>query len=255
MANEDMSTGMLNDLEYRAKAIEHTSRIEESQITLHQQRMIGMEEESRRMEAGAEAESRREMGGDGNAHFSLYSDLALEASGISPLLKAGKDLYALATDNDPGKFSINGKKIDTFEDKIKNSAKKGDGLHADAPKAKTYATDSLFGTPEENKLTLSEKFGQINASMSGAASAKTSSWNMKAADSFSTEAVQRVVNEHKLASQATLDSVAVARRLQAPAMGMGGGMMRSPSAAPTVSLAAGPKAPSFDAIDEESMVS
>lgn len=249
-ASLDTPEGVLQSLEYQAKAIENTSRIEETQASFHTKKIIGMQEEARREQAGAEEEHRREMAGDGanNAHFSLYSDLALEASGISPLIKAGKDLYEIATGSDPGKFSINGKKVNTFEDMIKGSARKGDGYHAETPAAKS---SSLFGTPEENKLTLGEKFGQVSASMEGARESNTATMNMKkAVDSFSTERVRQVVNECKIASEQTLSQVAYVRSMRGPGPSMGGQVSARATYAPEMSLAQGPKAPNIDVLDE-----
>lgn len=260
-ATKDTSEGVLKDLEFRAKALERTSHVQESEASVHQKKIIGMQDDARREQAGAEEESRRAMAGDGgtNVHAGLYADIAFEASGIGPWAKAGKDIYEMMTDGDPGKFSVGGRKVNTFEDIIKNSAKKGDGLHADAPTAKTYATDSLFGSADDNKLTLAEKFGQVSASMEGAGEANTATMDMKkAVDSFSTEKVRQVVNECKLASEHTLSQVAYIRSMRGPgpSMGGGGGMMRA-TASNTLdmTLAQGPKPPTVDLLDEESMVS
>lgn len=248
-ASLDTPEGVLQSLEFQAKAFERTSHVEETAVTEHTKRIIGMQDEARREEAGAEEEHRRAMAGDGaanNAHAELYGNLAFEASGAGTLVKAGKDLYDLMTDGDPGKFSIGGKKVNTFEDIIKGSARKGDGYHA----APTTKSSSLFGTPEDNQLTLAEKFGQVSASMEGAGETNTATMNMKkAVDSFSTEKVRQVVNECKIASEQTLSQVAYVRSMRGPGMGGGGGMVRA-SHAPEVSLAQGPKPPSIDVLDE-----
>lgn len=264
MANEHMSSGALDQIEHQALALESTVRIQQSEITVQRQRTIGMQEESRRMEIGAEESQRAALAGDGhadNGRFSLYSDLALEASGLGPLAKAGKDIYALMTDGDPGKgVTVGGRQLNTFEDMIKG-AMRTPGVYNDKPAAADTLADAASA---KGAMSITEKANLAGQSLTSQTECNLTTWSMKSTDMPSTEMQQNLVFGQQLASEASLTSVRRARMIQAPSMGPGGNTMaaqvpmRAPigmmAVEPTISLAAGPKPPSFDPVDEESMV-
>lgn len=223
--NEHTAPGVLDQIEYQAKALVDTVRIEQTQVLMHTRKMIGVQEESRREEAGAEEEARRAQGSPEGA---VYADLATEALG-GTAAKLVKDGFDFLSDMDPGKgVSINGKQVDTFESLIKKSASKGEGL---------------FGPAEANSLTLSEKFGQVSTSLAGQAECNTQSWGMKPSDiSFMANMPKKIFGLGLAeTAEATLGAVKRARELQAPGMGMGGMSMARSAATPTISLASGPK--------------
>lgn len=231
MATEHTAPGVLDQIEHDAKALVDTIRIEQSEIEVSQRRVAGAQEEARREEAGAEEEARADAANSPEAK--LYGDLATEAMG-GTAMKLMKDGMEFLSDADPGKgVKVGGRKVSTFEDMIKGANRKP-GVYHDAPDAS--ATKSLF----EDGMSLTERCNLAASSITSQGDCNLTSWGIQSGDMPSTQMQRNMVFGKELASEAALASVARARALQAPMMGMGGGMMGR-SAQPTVSLAQGPK--------------
>lgn len=226
MASENTAPGVLDKIEHDARALEDRIRIEQSEIEVHARRTVGRQEEARREEAGAEDEAREDGAvAKGSVEGQVYFDIATEALG-GTMGRLVKDVSDFVSDADPGKFSVDGKSMATMESSIKKM-KRAPGFYA--------ADGSDAGTPG---MSLTERCNLAASSITSQGECNLTSWAMKQTDMPSTQMQQNLVFSKELASRAALDSVARARMIQAPMMGMGGAGSRA--ATLTQTLANGP---------------
>jgi len=245
MANENTADGVLDQIEYQAKALVDTVRIEHSEIETKTRRAIGEEEEARREEAGAEEEARRDgPAAKGSVEGQVYFDVATEALGSSAI-KMAKDAVDIVSDSDPGKFSIGGHSVATMEDDAKKMMRAPGVYNADGSMG--GITKALFG----DGMSLTERVNLAASSITSQGECNLKSWAMDNKDMPSTQMQRNMVFGKELASKAALDSVARARMMRSPVMGgpagMGGNAGYNTAMVPDVSLASGPK---FSMVDE-----